>query len=272
MITFKKKSIIGTVLLAGFFTWTLAGVAFSEEATAENAKALLDTVKQRELDRQVSVKKTDMERLKEDLNKGKTDADGLQKNIDTTGNYISESSANLDKLVSQRKHLEQVLNLTELRIEAERRKTEGLRLLIEAQSKSLAALMNRVEEIDARSKVREAEVKLLTEGKPVPDDDHADKDFLKLRKALATCELRTASQERAAREAMKIASSKLQVADAADARVKRMSEGVSPAAPDPVAEKLSGEKETAIPKAIAVPKAAAPKPTASPKPTAAQNR
>src|SRR2546430_1798060 len=79
MKIFKVHTMAGATLLAGVLTLTLAPLAFSEDAPPEKAQALLEKVKKGELDRQIAAKQTEIDRLKEDLNKSKKDADSLQK-------------------------------------------------------------------------------------------------------------------------------------------------------------------------------------------------
>ena len=238
----------GAVLLAGLFTFALTGPAFSEDAPAEKSQVLLQKVKQRELDRQIAAKQTECDRLKEDLDKGHKDAEGLQQTIEATTSLITESSENLDKLTDERKRLEQTYNLTLARIEAERRKIEGLRNLSGAQGKSLEALTKRIEETDVRSRVRAAEMQMLTQGKSLASEEgEGHTELSKLRKVLATSELKTSAEEKLARDAMKAASSKLQVADVAAARAKRMADQIeaNADAPEPVAEKPAEVKTAA---------------------------
>lgn len=241
----KNHTMIGAALIAGVLSISLNDRVAAQDAPPEKAQALLDKVKQGELDRQIAAKQTEIDRLKEDLNKGKKDADGLQQTMDATNSLISESTENLDKLTEKGKRLEQEYNLTLARISAERQKIDGLRNLSDAQSKSLGALTNRIEETDVRGRVRSAEMEMLTEGKPVPaegTDDKGHSELSKLRKTLAAYETKTTAEEKTARDAMRIATAKVQAADAAAARVKRMADTMENGAPEPVAEKTSNEK------------------------------
>jgi uncharacterized small protein (DUF1192 family)/uncharacterized low-complexity protein len=241
----KNHTMIGAALIVGVVSISLSEPAAGQDPAPEKAQALLDKVKQGELDRQIAAKQTEIDRLKEDLSKGKKDADGLQQTMDATNSLINESTENLDKLTENGKRLEQEYNLTLARISAERQKIEGLRNLSDAQSKSLSALTNRIEETDVRSRVRSAEMDMLTEGKPVPAegaDDKGHSELSKLRKTLSAYETKTTAEEKTARDAMRIATAKVQAADAAAARVKRMADTVENGAPEPVAEKTSKEK------------------------------
>jgi hypothetical protein len=74
---------------------------------------------------------------------------------------------------------------------------------------------------------------LLTQGKQVTNDEsEGHSELSKLRKALTTCEVKTVADEKVARDAMKLASSKLQVADVAAARAKRVAEDIEKANTD----------------------------------------
>jgi len=241
----RNNKMIGSALLAGVLSFSLNAAAFSEETQqqSEKAQALLDKVKQSEMDRQVAAKQTEIDRLKEDLDKGKKDADTLHQSIDSTNSLINTSAANLDKLSDERKRLEQSLNLALARISAERQRIEALRNLSDAQTKSLSALNRRIEETDVRSRVSDAEMQLLSEGKTVPiagGEDKGHSELSKLRKTLATCETKTASEENIARNAMKTAAIKVQLADAAAARAERMAEAPEQTdTPEPVGEKTT---------------------------------
>src|SRR5438067_1877438 len=113
MKNFKVHTMAGAALLAGVLTLTLSTSAFSAEAPKENpekAQALLEKVKKGELDRAIAAKQTDIDRLKEDLDKSKKDAEALQKTIEDTGALVNESSENLDKLIAERQRLEHAFN------------------------------------------------------------------------------------------------------------------------------------------------------------------
>ena len=224
---------------AGVCLLGLAASALAETAEPDNAKALLEKVKQRDLDRQITARKTDLDRLSEDLAKGRKEAENMQANVDATSALQKESATHLSQLLSQRKRLEQVIQLTTLRIEAERLKAEGLQLLAEAQGKALLAMTKRAEETDARATLGAAELKLVAPAEAAPGTETAAKTrpaLPDLRKKLALSENAAANAEKTARDAMRAAASKLELADIAGARAKRKASGVESDLPE-IAEK-----------------------------------
>ena len=220
-------TVAGAALISGLFTFTFSAPAFGEDAPAEKAQVLLDQVKKSELDRQLAAKQTAIDRLHEDLDHNKKDAESLQQTIDATANLINDSTKHFEELSAERRRLQHDLNLTIARIDAETQRLDGLRNLSTAQGKSLSALNRHIEETDVRSQLRTAEMKAIAEGKLQPGEDVDDKkhpDLMKLRKELSTCEAKTEAEEKLARAAMKAAAAKVQSADLAAARVQKMSE------------------------------------------------
>lgn len=250
----------GLAALAGICILTLAGSALAENAEPENAKTLLEKVKRRDLDRQMAAGQTYLDRLAEDLAKGRKEAETMQANIEATSNLIKETAANHSQFVGQRKRLEQVISLTAMRIEAEKLKGEGLQLLADAQAKALAALNKRGEETELRAAVGAAELKLLAaDSAPVTEttgkEARAHTPMNDLRKKLAASEVVAANAEKIAREAMRAASAKLELADIAGAKAKRKAGTVEGDLPE-IAEKpldleekqAEAEKKAAPPK------------------------
>ncbi len=241
----RTPYLAAAVLLLSVFTRLSASAAPEEEATPKKSQALLEKVKQQELDRQINARKTETDRLNEDLTRIKTEADGLQQTIDSTASLMTESGQNLEQLLNQRKRLQHTLNVVTQNIDAERRRGEGLQALSEAQNKSLVALTKRIEEIKVASSVQAEESKLLSEGKPLPDADapgQSRSELMQLRKSLTAAALSTASQEKAARTAMKAADAKLQIADEAAAKGQRMA-----SEPDAVIDKFVLEDKKSAP-------------------------
>ena len=220
---------VRSTVLAGVCLLALAGSAPAQTDTPDNAQSLLENVKRRDLERQIAVKQTDLDRLAEDLAREQKEAETLHASIATTGNLVKESGLQLDKLVGQRKRLEQVLELTMLRIEAEKQKADGLKMLGEAQAKALAAMAKQAEETNLRASLGAAELKLLS---PAPNETGAEpagKDtagkarpsLADLRKKLAACELSTANANKSAHDAMRAAASRLELANIANGKAKR---------------------------------------------------
>lgn len=234
-----KNSIVRSATFAGVCLLAMAGTAFTQTDAPDKAQTLLAKVKRSDIDRQVTAKQTGLNRLAEDLAKGQKEAEAMQASIEATGSLLKESGENLSQLQSQKKRLEQVLELTALRIEAERLKSDGLKMLSEAQTKAKAALAKRAEETDLRASLGAAELKMLA---PDPADSAAEpavKDagakvsgakmraaLAELRKKLATSENSAANAEMVAREAMWAASTRLEQADIASVKAKRKAANV----------------------------------------------
>jgi len=246
---------------AGVLAFAPLDQAYCADSPPDNSQVLLQKVKQGVLDRRIAIKQTEIERLKEDLEKSKKDMDALSKNLDATTALIANSSGNLDELAADQKRYEQTLELTELRIEAERKKNEGLKRLSAAQGSALAAINQRMAELDVRDRVREAEVQLLSQGKAVPGEDNDEEgtaELHKLRKTLASDESKTVTAENVAREAMKGASAKLELANEAAARANQMADGMAKEKLEPVGEAPSATAPS-TPKGSPTPKKTAPK-------------
>ena len=226
MKTYRKNSAVLFTAIIGA-SIALAASALAQTAEPDNAKSLLEKVKRRDLERQVTARQTDLDRLSEDLTKGHKEAETMQANIDTTGGLLKESNANLSQLQNQKKRLEQVIELTTLRIEAERLKAEGLQMLSDAQGKALLALTKRAEVTDTRATLGAAELKMLAppEGEPAGDAPRARPALTDMRKKLAVSESAAASAEKIARDAMRAASAKLELADIAAVKAKRKGSG-----------------------------------------------
>lgn len=231
----------------------LCSLAAGHEAAAqnelpENAQALLEKVKRHDLDRQIAAKQTALDRLAQDLAKEHKEAEAVQQSIDSTGNLHKAGSAALEQLVNDKKRLEQVLELTALRIEAERLKVDGLQKLADAQAKTLSAVTKRAEATDARASLGAAEFKLLSENTPEPTGKGRS-PLADLRKKVATSESAADIAERVAADAMRTASLRLEQADVASVRAKRKAGGMEGDLP-PIAEKPLDldPKETGIPK------------------------
>ena len=251
MTTPRQYPFVVSILLAGACALTLASSAPAQEEAPDNAQSLLESVKRRELERQVAAKQTDLDRLSEDLAKGQKEAETMQANIATTGNLLKESTNQLEKLGAQKKRMEQVLELTRLRIEAETLKAEGLKMLAEAQGKTLAALTKRADETNARITVGAAELKQLSPATFEPTGEaagkHASKGQLSvsdLRKKLTASETLSATAERAAREAMHAAAAKLEQANIAIGKAKKKASSVEGDLPE-IGEKPTDLEEKA---------------------------
>lgn len=233
----------GFVLATGILALALPTIAFSQDVEPEKAHALLDKVKKTDLDRQIVSKETEIERLKQDQERAEKDASSLKVTMDTTAELIEDSSEKLTAYLTMSKKLEHDVAVTEAHINAERLKIEGLRALGAAQGKALSALNLHLDETNARSKVRGAEMELLQSGRPVPSEGNEEKsqsELVRWRKALSMAQSKTQTEERVARDAMKAASTKLAQAETRAATAKRLAE-IDPTAPAPIAEKTTSK-------------------------------
>lgn len=220
-------------------------------AAPEKARELLDQVKKSELDRQIAVKQTEIDRLQEDQTKAENDSSGLQKTLESTNGLITNTTEHLTSLTTDSRRLERELAISNAWIAAEQLKLEGLRALTDAQGKSVSALSRRSEEAAARSHLRSVEMDILQSGKQVPGEGHEDtqSDLAKARKALTAAEAKTISEERIAREAMKAATAKMAQAEAKATIAQRLADSdltleptVVLTKPKPKAAKPAAEK------------------------------
>lgn len=213
--------------------WVLAlampHLAFSEPASRHNASALLDEAKLIDYEQRVAAKQTEMDRLNEDLKKGTEAIAALDKNIQKVGNAADDATKQLDQFTAQKKRATVELELLNLRIEAEKLKGEGLRMLQGANRKAQEAVAKRNEETDARTALVAAETRHIATKSPVtpvasgPSKQTAKSEptLTDWRKKLGKAEHATAIAESQAREAMTAASTRLQQAEAAAARVEK---------------------------------------------------
>jgi chromosome segregation ATPase len=207
----------------------MSPLALAETGSTGNAKALLEAAKKSALERKLAAKQTELDRLGEDLKKGKQEIDELQKSVYSVGNAVTEATGHLNRLGAQKKTHTQELELVNLRIDAEKLKSEGLKLLSTAHGKSMEALAKRTEELDLKTTLVAAEIRALSgtgstkaaapEGKG--SKAKAAPTITDLRKQLVKAENATSIASYRAREAMEAASAKLQQAEAAAAKAEK---------------------------------------------------
>ena len=247
MKTIHQYFVSSGISLVWMAAITVPHMAAAETGRSETAQLLLEEAKTTELQRKVTAKQTELERYNEDLNRAREQADALEKSIEKVGLAVGETNAHLDELTSQKKRLTQLLELVTLRIEAEKTKVEGLRMLGGAQTKSLAAIARRNEETELRSNISKADLGLLSP-KALPIIGAADGpesgpgkqgSATDLRKRLEKTVHATVAAGTLARDAMTSATAKLQQADAAGAKAARRG---SELGIDEIPE-LPGEKE-----------------------------
>jgi hypothetical protein len=196
-----------------------------EESPAK-ARALLDQVNKSEQDREIAVKQTEIDRLKEDQAKTEHDTDDLKKTMESTSALMTDSTGHLTTLTTESRRLEHELAVAEARITAEQLKIAGLQALADAQGKSLSALARRGEEAAVRSHVRTVELEMLQAGQQVPAEgrEASQSDLGKARKALAVAEAKADSEERLAHDAMKAAAAKMTLAETKAAFAERLAD------------------------------------------------
>jgi septal ring factor EnvC (AmiA/AmiB activator) len=260
MIPSIKSSRIHLMLATGICSVLLGGMAWSEDDAQppEKARALLDQVKKSEQDRQVAVKQTEIDRLKEDQTKTESDSNALKQTIESTSGLMTDTSEHLATLTAENQRLEHELAVTQAWIHAEQLKTAGLKALADAQGKSQSALARRTEEAAARSHLREVELGILQDGKQVPAEGRevAQTDLGKARKALAIAEAKAESEERLAHEAMKAATAKMTLAETKAAFAQRLADNdltLDPSAAAPKAKSKTVDKSAEKPAPVAAP-------------------
>ena len=228
---------IGTALTtAAILTLATSRLAFAEPPGRHNAKALLEESKVIDYEQRIAAKKTEMDRLNEDLKKGADEIDALEKRIQKVGGAADDANKQLDQLTSLKKRASVELELLNLRIEAERLKGEGLRLLQAANRKLQDAAAKRNEETTARTALVAAETRQFATKAPAAAADsgpaklHVAKNeptLTEWRRKLEKTERATALAESHAREAMAVAGTKLQEAEAAAAKAEKKQEDLA---------------------------------------------
>jgi chromosome segregation ATPase len=215
-------------LLAAFVLAVVQSQALAQDAQPENARSLLMELKQRDLERQVVAKQREIERTNGDLRLARTQAQKLQESIDATSSLMGDTSSYLDQLIAQKARLEQVVELTTLRIDAEKQKVDGLKALGEAQFKALESVIKHIEETEARTNLATAELKILNdtpELEPVAEGPSGTSktppEIVDLRKKAAANKQSLAAMDKSASEAMRTAAVKLEAADVAAIKAKR---------------------------------------------------
>ncbi len=205
-----------------------AAQASAQEESAENARSLLLELRQRDMERQVVGKQREIEHTNGDLRLARTQAQKLQEGMDATHALMTDTAGYLDQLVAQKSRLEQVVELTSLRMDAERQKVEGLKALGEAQFKALESVIKHIEETEARAALAGAELKALNDVPQLPEVAAGPATFSKtqpeivdLKKKAAAYKQVLATLDKSANDAMKTAAGKLESADVAAIKAKR---------------------------------------------------
>ena len=217
------------IFTAGIFAFAMPRPAFSETASRHDASALLDEAKKSEYERKIAAKQTEMDRLNEDLKKGEKELETLDKGIQKVGTAESEATKQLEQFTAQKKRATAELELLSLRIEAERIKGDGLRMLQSANRKALDAMAKRNEETTAKTALVAAETRQLGTKSSPPDVASGpakqtaknEPTLTDWRKKLAKAERASGTADHQAREAMTAASTRLQEAEKAAAKAEK---------------------------------------------------
>lgn len=232
----KTTFICTAISAASILTLATVRPAYSEMPARHNAKALLDESKLIDYEQRITAKKTEMDRLNEDLKKGADEIDALEKRIQKVGTAAEDATKQLDQFSSLKKRATAELELLNLRIEAERLKGDGLRMLQAANRKLQDAAAKRNDETTARTALVAAETRQLATKAPAaagdsgPEKTHVARNeptLVEWRKKLEKAERSTTTAENLAREAMAAAGAKLQEAEAAAAKAEKKQEDLA---------------------------------------------
>ncbi len=247
-------------LLAGAFLSVMSARA-AETAESPDARekplVLLESVKKRDLDSQLAVKQTELQRLNEDMLKRQKEQESLQQSMDSIAIAVAESNDLLEQYLARKKYLVRALELTSQRIEAERLKVDGLKTLSDAQGKQRDHIAKQYESTTIRSNIEGANFRILSqkqapaEGEPAPKDMAAKllSEIADLKKKLDHSERNVSSAAKLARDSMAAASEKLVQADNAAAKAKKTAQDWSlNENAEPVAEKIEPDPQSINPK------------------------
>lgn len=224
----RSKMILCAVFVAGTASGAFAENTADKMPPREKAQAILEEVKQRRLESQIALKKTELQRLEEDAKRRQEEADTLQRSIDAIAKTLGESNASLETLTEQKKRFTQFLELTNQRIEAEKQRLAGLKTLSDAQSQAKALTLQQIEETSTQGGIATAELKMLSDRQAILEGEEPKEDQGKLLAEIADLKKRLTKAERGsmqanklARETMSSANEKLLLADQADTRAKK---------------------------------------------------
>lgn len=240
-------------ILAGTFSLILCGSAPGQADAREKAQAILDDVRERELETQLELKQTEIQRLNEDLQKRQNESEILQRSMDSIAIAVAEAGDTTEQLLTRKKHLARALELTLQRIDAEKLKMDGLKSLNDAQARARERASRQHEETTIRANIAGTELRILSQKQTGPEGGAVKDDSAKLaaeitdlKKRLEKSARNTAAALKLARESMTIANGKLLAAENAGSKAKKtaqewgLNENAEPigegAPPDPVGE------------------------------------
>lgn len=220
--------------MLGIFSLTMPRPAFSQPASDLNIGALLGEAKKGEHERKLADKQTELDRLNEDVKKGTAEFESLNKGAQKAATAASDASKQLDLLTLQKKRAMRELELLGTRIDAEKLKSEGFRLLEIANRKAQEWVTKRSEENETKAAIVMAETRQIAASAPKIAGDNPpplaiaknEPTLTELRKKLAKVERATSTAAHQAREAMTAATTRLQEAENAAARAEKKREEV----------------------------------------------
>jgi len=226
------------VSIAWLLAVTVRPSALGETKPQASAQALLEEAKQSEFERKLATKQTDLDRLGEDSKKGKMEIEALDRSAAKVGAAANEAKGRFEQFSAERKRLAQELEVVNLRIEAEKLKEEGLKLLVIAHTKAREALSRRTDELGLRTMLVAAEMQHMSgkssSGPAAPATKKggsktatARSGTTDIRKQLEKAEQATINANTNARQAMDAATLKLAQADAAAAKTEKKQTEVS---------------------------------------------
>jgi len=225
-----QSSIIPTLIATGsLFTFAIPQSAFSEAPTAKDAITLLDEAKKSDYERKLAAKQIELDRLNEDRTKGAKEVEALEASVQKAGAAVDDATKNLDLLSLQRKRVTRELELLELRITAERLKSDGLKMLQAANKKAQEAVTKRNEVADVRAAIVALETRQIAAkspmpvaaSEPAPTPSKNEPTLTELKRKLDKAETATTKAVYQAREAMSAATARLREAEAAAAKAEK---------------------------------------------------
>lgn len=237
-----NTSIIATVSILGIISIAMPRPAFSQTASEPNIGALLNEAKKGEHERKIAAKQTELDRLNEDLKKGAKETESLDKAAQKAGGAASDATKQLDLLTLQKKRATREMELLVSRMDAEKIKGEGFKMLEIANRKASEAVAKRNEENETKAAIVMAEMRQIAAkapqltGETLPPVAIAKNEptLTELHKKLARAERAASTAAYQAREAMAAATARLQDAENAAAKVEKKREeiGLAEKGPD----------------------------------------
>jgi len=216
----RPFTFISSRLLFACLIWSLAPAGWSQGKPSDKAQSLLQEVRERELERQRETKMKDVERLNEDLEKAKKEADDLRQTIERMNAAVTDSTNHLAQLNAQKRQFTKMLEVIALQIDAEGLKLEGLKMLAVAQTKGVAAIDRRREQTEVKATIEKTKLNPMPQA-PRPGTPEGDKADLEIERKLDKAERAVSTARVDAREAMSAATTKLQAANDAGEKVKQ---------------------------------------------------